>query len=131
MNRPIGLQQLHNVRDAGSLCLIALPSSTVASVSWSNVAAPAPTIIFTFMHAYSVTQSCPTCNPMDCSLPGYSPHGILPSVSRNRERGKGTHPSFFWGHNLKFFAHNFWNDSKLNRRHNEVLRLLHLCTESL
>ena len=25
-----------------------------------------------------VTQSCPTlCNPMDCSLPGFSVHGIL------------------------------------------------------
>ena len=25
-----------------------------------------------------VTQSCPTlCDPMDCSLPGYSVHGIL------------------------------------------------------
>ena len=27
-----------------------------------------------------VTQSCPTlCNPMDCSPPGFSVHGILPA----------------------------------------------------
>ena len=27
-----------------------------------------------------VTQSCPTiCDPMDCSLPGSSVHGILPA----------------------------------------------------
>ena len=30
------------------------------------------------MHVYSVTKSCPTlCNPMDCSLPGSSVHGIF------------------------------------------------------
>ena len=30
------------------------------------------------MHECSVTQSCQTlCNPMDCSLPGFSVHGIL------------------------------------------------------
>ena len=29
------------------------------------------------MHACSVAQSCPTlCDPMDCSLPGSSVHGI-------------------------------------------------------
>ena len=29
-------------------------------------------------HESEVTQSCPTlCNPMDCSLPGSSLHGIL------------------------------------------------------
>ena len=31
-----------------------------------------------FVCAYTVTQSHPTlCNPMDCSLPGSSVHGIL------------------------------------------------------
>ena len=31
-----------------------------------------------YMHACSVTQSCPTlCDPMDCSLPGSSAHGIF------------------------------------------------------
>ena len=30
------------------------------------------------MDACLVTQTCPTlCNPMDCSLPGSSVHGIL------------------------------------------------------
>ena len=30
------------------------------------------------VHFTSVTQSCPTlCDPMDCSLPGFSVHGIL------------------------------------------------------
>ena len=30
------------------------------------------------IHVWKVTQSCPTlCNPMDCSLPGSSIHGIL------------------------------------------------------
>ena len=29
-------------------------------------------------HAHPVTQPCPThCNPMDCSLPGFSVHGIF------------------------------------------------------
>ena len=29
------------------------------------------------MCVFSVTQSCPIlCSPMDCSLPGYSVHGI-------------------------------------------------------
>ena len=29
-----------------------------------------------------VTQSCPTlCDPMDCSLPGFSIHGIFPDKS--------------------------------------------------
>ena len=34
---------------------------------------------FTFWHSISeVAQLCPTlCNPMDCSLPGSSVHGIL------------------------------------------------------
>ena len=37
MDRTTGIQQLHNIRDAGSLCLIALPSATVASISCSNL----------------------------------------------------------------------------------------------
>ena len=29
-------------------------------------------------HAHPVTQPCPTrCNPMDCSLPGFSVHGVF------------------------------------------------------
>ena len=58
-------------------------------------------LLLSCMHTQSLSH-VRLCNPMDCSLPGYSLHGILPSVSRNRERGRGTHPSFFWGHNLKF-----------------------------
>ena len=35
------------------------------------------TFRYRYMHAKSL-QSCPTlCDPMDCSLPGYSVHGIL------------------------------------------------------
>ena len=33
------------------------------------------------MHACLVTQSCPTlCDPLDCSLPGSSVHGILQAI---------------------------------------------------
>ena len=33
-----------------------------------------------FIHMCSVTHWCPTlCNPMDCSLPGSSVHGIIPA----------------------------------------------------
>ena len=36
-----------------------------------------PTIFLKRMHAY-VAQSCPTlCDPVDCSLPGSSVHGIF------------------------------------------------------
>ena len=41
---------------------------------WSELPFPSP------MHESEseVTQSCPTlCDPMDCTLPGYSVHGIL------------------------------------------------------
>ena len=35
-------------------------------------------IIFSSSSESEVTQSCPTlCNPMDCSLPGFSVHGIF------------------------------------------------------
>ena len=41
---------------------------------WSGVPLPSPTK----QHACSVTQSCQTfCDPMDCSPPGFSLHGIL------------------------------------------------------
>ena len=34
--------------------------------------------LFAYESESEVTQSCPTlCNPMDCSLPGSSVHGIL------------------------------------------------------
>ena len=34
--------------------------------------------LFTMCYVYLVTQSCPTlCNPLDCSPPGSSVHGIL------------------------------------------------------
>ena len=36
------------------------------------------TYVYDCMQAYSVIQSCPTlCNPMDCSPPGSSVHGIF------------------------------------------------------
>ena len=39
---------------------------------WSGLPFPSP------MRESEVTQSCPTlCNPMDCSLPGSSVHGIF------------------------------------------------------
>ena len=39
---------------------------------WNGVPLPSP------MHESEVTQSCPTLsNPMDCSLPGSSVHGIF------------------------------------------------------
>ena len=39
---------------------------------WSGLPLPSP------MHESEVAQSCPTlCNPMECSLPGSSIHGIL------------------------------------------------------
>ena len=42
---------------------------------WSGLPLPSP--IETLAVAASL-QSCPTlCNPMDCSLPGFSIHGIL------------------------------------------------------
>ena len=42
---------------------------------WSGLPLPSP--IETLAVAVSL-QSCPTlCNPMDCSLPGFSLHGIL------------------------------------------------------
>ena len=35
-------------------------------------------VISSAMHESEVTQSCPSpCDPMDCSLPGFSVHGIL------------------------------------------------------
>ena len=35
-------------------------------------------VIFDILNNVLVTQSCPTlCNPMDCSPPGSSIHGIL------------------------------------------------------
>ena len=34
--------------------------------------------LFQKVFSVLVTQSCPTlCDPMDCSLPGFSVHGIL------------------------------------------------------
>ena len=41
-----------------------------------------PSLLFELRPNYKVksevTQSCPTlCNPMDCSLPGFSVHGIF------------------------------------------------------
>ena len=34
--------------------------------------------IYNFLYESEVTQSCPTlCDPMDCSLPGFSVHGIF------------------------------------------------------
>ena len=42
---------------------------------WSGLPFPSP--LYTRMHAKSL-QSCPTlCDPMDCSPPGFSIHGIL------------------------------------------------------
>ena len=39
---------------------------------WSGLPFPSP------VHESEVTQSCPTiCNPMDCSLPGSSIHGLF------------------------------------------------------
>ena len=47
-----------------------------------------------FRHKKSeVAQSCPTlCNPVDCSLPGSSLHGILPPWdSPGKNTGVGCH----------------------------------------
>ena len=49
-----------------------------------------------------VTQSCPTlCNPMDCSPPGFSVHGILQArilkwaaISFSRGSSQGLKPGF-------------------------------------
>ena len=39
---------------------------------WSGLPFPSP------RHESEVAQSCPTlCDPMDCSLPGFSVHGIF------------------------------------------------------
>ena len=58
---------------------------------WSGVPLPSPLSVSTFcnnsnLQFSSVTQSCMTlCNPMDCSPPGSSVHGIL--QARVLERG--------------------------------------------
>ena len=46
---------------------------TTASISW------APTLEYAlYTVKYKVSQPCPAlCSPMDCSLPGFSVHGIL------------------------------------------------------
>ena len=37
--------------------------------------------LFVFESESEVTQSCPTlCDPMDCSLPGSSVHGIFQAI---------------------------------------------------
>ena len=46
----------------------------------------------TCMRAKSV-QSCPTlCNPMDCSLPGFSVHGILQARILEMPSSRGSSP---------------------------------------
>ena len=50
---------------------------------WNGVPLPSPcectnASYLYALHAHSITQSCPTlCNPMDCSPPGSSVHGIF------------------------------------------------------
>ena len=53
------------------------------SLRWNGLdpTSSGPTFnISTWEMKVKVTQSCPTiCDPMDCSLPGSSVHGILPA----------------------------------------------------
>jgi len=45
---------------------------------WSGLPFPSPKGTIKRKKESEVAQSCPTpCNPMDCSLPGYSIHGIF------------------------------------------------------
>ena len=41
------------------------------------------TIIEMFSSVSSVAQSCPTCNPMNCSTPGLPVHHQLPEFTQN------------------------------------------------
>ena len=42
---------------------------------------PTSKYLLMIMHCMLVTQSCPTlCDPMDCSLPGSSVHGIVEAI---------------------------------------------------
>src|SRR5574337_1256442 len=60
---------------------------------WSGLPFPSP------MHESEVAQLCPTlCDPMDCSLPGSSIHGIFQAkvlawgaIGRARDREVGPH----------------------------------------
>ena len=49
--------------------------------------------IYIFMFS-SVSQSCLTlCDPMDCSMPGFSLHHQLPEVAQTRPSGWWCHPT--------------------------------------
>ena len=63
-------------KNTGVGCHFLLKCTKVKSLSpvrhWSGLPFPSP------MNESEVTQSCPTlCDPMDCSLPGSSVHGIF------------------------------------------------------
>ena len=53
------------------------------SLIWKDMCTPVfIAALFTVAKACEVAQSCPTlCDPMDCSLPGSSVHGIFPGNS--------------------------------------------------
>ena len=52
--------------------------SSLLRVRYVCIGTPFRRLVVRSLCAYSVAQSCPTlCNPMDCSPPGSSVHGIL------------------------------------------------------
>ena len=54
-------------------------------------------MIWTCIHCCSVTNSCPIlCNPMDCSMPGFSVLHYLPEFSQTHVHwiGNAIHPSY-------------------------------------
>ena len=57
-------------------------SLLITSGGWS-IGASASTSVLAMNHFSSVVQSCPTvCDPMDCSMPGFSVHHQLPEIAQ-------------------------------------------------
>ena len=68
------------------ICIYTL-STSFSLVGYYEMLSIVPCVIqkvlvsyFSYIGSCSVTKSCPTpCNPMDCSLPGFSVHGVFQS----------------------------------------------------
>ena len=76
-----------------------------------------------------VAQSCPTlCNPMDCSLPGSSVHGIFQARALEWGAIDMTTGSLFLNHHCTFDCHH--KLVKLSYKEWSLLRSSYFCSEN-